>query len=103
MKKITIMGIVSGVVLAVGIFSNIGLFGNNALAEKPTIEQKITTMFWFITNPEFGLKEIKREVIKIEENTDFIKNDLQQKRYTLVCYQGEDISRVEDVNDVIVG
>ena len=73
MKKITIMGIAVGAVLAVGIFSNIGLFGNNALANKPTTEQKITTIFRFITNPEFGLKEIKNEVRAIEE-------DLLQKK-----------------------
>ena len=67
------MGIAVGAVLAVGIFSNIGLFSNNALANQPSTEQRIKTIFWMITNPEFGLKEIKNEVRAIEE-------DLQQKK-----------------------
>ncbi len=64
------MGIAVGAVLAVGIFANIGLFGNNALAAEPTTEQRIKTMFWMITNKEFGLKEIKNEVRAIEEKLD---------------------------------
>ena len=55
MKKIALLGI-AGVVLGIGIFANIGLFGNNVWADQPTIEQKITTIFWFITDPEFGLE-----------------------------------------------
>ena len=84
MKKITIMGIAVGAVLAVGIFSNIGLFGNNALAEKPTMEQKITTMFWMITNKDYGLKKIMNSiyVVKNDMRNDMqaMNDDLQQKK-----------------------
>ena len=48
MKKIAIPGIAVGAVLAVGLFANIGLSGNNALAAQPSTEQRIKTMFWMI-------------------------------------------------------
>jgi len=88
MKKITIMGIAVGAVLAVGIFSNIGLFGNNALANKPTTEQKITTIFRFITNPEFGLKEIKNEVRAIEEDLLQKKSFYEVEHEVVLYYMG---------------
>ena len=70
MKKIALLGIAAGVVLGIGIFANIGLFGNNALAAEPSTEEKIKIIFRQILNPEFGLKEIKNEVRAIEEKLD---------------------------------
>ena len=79
MKKIALLGIAVGVVLAAGLIANIGLFSNNALAAQPSMEQRIKTIFWMITNPEFGLKEIKNEVRNIEGDVTDINTKLDGK------------------------
>jgi len=74
MKKITIMGIAVGAVLTIGIFANIGLFGNNALAAQPSMEQRIKTIFWSVTNQEYGLKKIMNGMYAMKND---MKNDMQ--------------------------
>jgi len=91
MKKIALLGIAAATVLAVGLFANIGLFSINALAAEPSTEEKIKIIFRQILNPEFGLKEIKREVRAIEEDL------LQKKSFYEVEDQGTIVTSTDGI------
>ena len=91
MKKIALMFTAAGIVLTTGIFSNIGLFGINALAVEPTIDQKITTIFRRVISSEFGLKEIKNELQAIELKLDNLISTLQDLPDTRVKHLEDDI------------
>jgi len=97
MKKITIMGIAVGAVLTIGIFANIGLFGNNALAAEPTMEQKIKTIFWSVTNKDYGLKKIMNGMYVLNKD---MKNDMQAMNDDLLqkksFYEVEDVVRITE-------
>ncbi len=96
MKKIALLGIAAATVLVVGVFANIGLFGNNALAAEPSMEQKIKTIFWSVTNKEYGLKKIMNGmyVLKKDMKNDMqaMNDDLQQKKS---FYEVEDVVLLE--------
>ncbi len=92
MRKIALLGIAAGVVLGIGIFANIRLFGNNALAYQTSTEQKIKTIFWSVTNQEYGLKKIMNGMYAMKKN---MKNDLQAMNDDLL--QKKSFYEVEDV------
>jgi len=92
MRKIALLGIAAGVVLGIGIFANIRLFGNNALAYQTSTEQKIKTIFWSVTNQEYGLKKIMNGIYAMKKD---MKNDLQAMNDDLL--QKKSFYEVEDV------
>jgi len=99
MKKITIMGIAVGAVLTIGIFANIGLFGNNALAAQPTMEEKIKTIFWSVTNQQYGLKKIMNGMHDMKNDMNAMDQDLLQKKS---FYEVEDEDTIVDSSNKAV-
>jgi len=91
MRKIALLGIAAGVVLGIGIFANIRLFGNNALAYQTSTEQKIKTIFWSVTNQEYGLKKIMNGMYAMKKD---MKNDMQAMNDDLL--QKKSFFEVED-------